>query len=101
MSMEKKDKEFWRGMYTMATVGLNLVVATFLGLGSGWAIDNKLFHGRTSPWFTLIFLLFGIIAGFKNIFQMTKGGLDKAGDDKDEPKGDFRDKDRDEEDKDS
>jgi ATP synthase protein I len=91
--MDKKDRDFWKSMYTMATVGLNMVVATFIGLGLGWVIDNKLFHGRTAPWFTLVFLLFGIIAGFKNVFMMTKGKLDRIEDDNDEPKGDFRDRD--------
>ena len=91
--MKDKDKEFLRSLYTLATVGINIVVATFIGLGLGWLIDHKLFHGKTEPWFTLIFLLFGIIAGFKNVFQMTKGKLDKIEEDTGEPKGDFRDKD--------
>ncbi len=81
--MGKKEREFWKGIYTLATVGLNIVLATFIGLGLGWVIDHKLFHGRTAPWFTLIFLMLGIIAGFKNVFDIVreKGG---TGDKKDE-----------------
>lgn len=95
--MEEKDKEFMRNLYTLASLGINIVVATFMGLGMGWLLDNKFFpryfHWDSSPIFTLIFLLFGIIAGFRNVFMMTKGKLDKIEDDKNEPKGDFRDKD--------
>ncbi len=87
--MENRDKEFWRSMYQLATVGINIVVATFIGLAMGWAIDNKLFHGRTSPWFTMIFLIFGIVAGFRNVFMIVREKGD-AGKNKDE---DTKDKD--------
>src|SRR3990172_2673489 len=70
--MKQSDREYWRDMYTLASMGINLVAATFIGLGMGWAIDNKLFHGRTAPWFTLVFLLFGIVAGFRNMVSMAK-----------------------------
>ena len=80
--MEDRDKEYYRNLYTLASVGINIVAATFIGLGMGWLIDNKIFHGRTSPWFTLIFLLFGIIAGFRNVFSIVheKGGQNDAHD---------------------
>jgi ATP synthase protein I len=94
--MENKDKEFWRNMYQMAAMGMNLVAATFIGLFMGWAIDNWLtpkLNWHTSPWFTLIFLLFGIIAGFRNMFHMAKKA--EVPDDPNQKKGDFRDKDTD------
>lgn len=95
--MEEKDKEFWRGMYMLASLGINIVVATFLGLGIGWVIDHKVFPRfglHTDPWFTMIFLLFGIIAGFKNVYTMTRSKMRAAPGDEDKP-GDFRDKDKD------
>ena len=82
--MEQKDKEFLRNLYTLATVGINIVVATFMGLGMGWVIDHKLFpkvfHVETKPWFTLVFLLFGIIAGFRNVFSIIKEKGDSGSD---------------------
>lgn len=92
--MEDRDKEFWRNMYKLASMGINLVAATFIGLFMGLAIDNWLtpkINWHTSPWFTLVFLLFGIIAGFKNMFHMARKTAppDEPG----QPKGDFRDKD--------
>jgi len=79
--MKKTDRQMMMSMYTLATVGLNIVVATFFGLGIGWVIDHKLFHGRTEPWFTLIFLILGIVAGFRNMFRII---MARVGDDEDE-----------------
>lgn len=45
-----------------------MVAATFIGLAMGYYLDKWL---GTDPWLTLIFLLFGIIAGFRNIFILT------------------------------
>ncbi len=95
--MKEKDREFMRSLYVLASLGINIVVATFIGLGMGWLLDNRFFpryfHWDSSPIFTLVFLLFGIIAGFRNVFMMTKGKLDRIDEDKGETKGDFRDKD--------
>lgn len=106
LKMPKHDRQFMMDMYTLATVGLNIVAGTFIGLGMGWLIDHKLFwgvfHVRTDPWFTMIFLLFGIIAGFRNMYRIavSKG---HAGDDShydnspyDNSNDDDRDDDRDE-----
>jgi len=47
-----------------------MVLATFIGLGFGYFLDNYVFG--TQPWFTLIFLVIGIIAGFRNIYIIAK-----------------------------
>jgi ATP synthase protein I len=46
-----------------------MVAATIIGLAMGYYLDQWL---ETSPWLTLIFLLFGIIAGFRNMFILTR-----------------------------
>ncbi|MEW6108559.1 MAG: AtpZ/AtpI family protein [Nitrospirota bacterium] len=51
------------------TVGLNMVLATFVGLGIGYWLDSIF---DTSPWLTLIFLFLGIIAGFRELFKMAR-----------------------------
>jgi ATP synthase protein I len=53
-----------------SSIGITLVVSTFLGLGIGIFLDN-LFN--FSPIFTITFLLVGIISGFFHIFS----GLNK------------------------
>lgn len=51
------------------TVGLNLVLSTFVGLAIGYWLDRFF---NTSPWLTIIFLILGIIAGFRELFRMAK-----------------------------
>lgn len=56
-------------VFRLGTVGIHLVVCTFVGLAAGYYLDKWL---DTRPWLTLLFLLFGIAAGFKNIYEETK-----------------------------
>jgi ATP synthase protein I len=35
-------------------------------------LDHKVFKGKTAPWLTLIFLGFGIAAGFRNLYRLSK-----------------------------
>ncbi|MEE4240280.1 MAG: AtpZ/AtpI family protein [Desulfopila sp.] len=49
-------------------VGFTFVACIFIGLGGGIVLDQKVFDGRTAPWFTFIGLAFGIAAGFKTLF---------------------------------
>lgn len=55
----------WQGLATVGSLGFTLVGCTFLGLFAGYYLDRWL---KTSPWFTILFLLVGIAAGFLNIF---------------------------------
>jgi len=73
---QKGKKEFFRYLGVISIVGINLVVCTFVGFAIGWVLDNKVFN--TSPWFTIIFLLLGIAAGFKYLFKVAL----KTGDNK-------------------
>lgn len=52
-------------LYTAGTIGLHLVSATFVGLAMGYFLDMWL---GTSPWLLVIFLILGIVAGFRDIF---------------------------------
>ena len=49
-----------------------MVAATFIGLAMGHYLDKWL---GTGPWLTLIFLLLGIVSGFRNIFILTSREL--------------------------
>jgi ATP synthase protein I len=48
------------------TLGLTIVIATFIGLALGLWLDRVF---NTSPWLTVIFLILGIIAGFRNFYR--------------------------------
>ena len=58
-----------RAITTASVIGLHMVVAVFIGLGFGYFLDRFF---NTTPWMTIIFLLLGIIAGFKNMFSQGK-----------------------------
>lgn len=63
--MEEDKKRFIRQLFVLSSTGLSMVLAIFIGLAFGVFLDGRL---DTRPWFTLIFLGIGIIAGFRNIF---------------------------------
>ena len=77
--MDEKDRKLLRMLGALSTVGITLVVATVIGYYAGHYLDG-LFN--TTPWFTLGFLLLGIAAGFKNLYDQTRRlmDLDKPGD---------------------
>ncbi|MEW6266450.1 MAG: AtpZ/AtpI family protein [Thermodesulfobacteriota bacterium] len=67
--MQKGTREAITLLAVASTMGLSLVLATVIGLAAGYYLD-KLFG--TKPWLTMIFLILGIIAGFKNIYVIGK-----------------------------
>ncbi len=69
--MDEKDRKLLRLVGFLITVGISMVAATVIGLFIGHELDRWL---DTTPWFTAIFLLIGIIAGFRNLFYYAKRG---------------------------
>ncbi len=51
-----------------SAVGLQLVFATFIGFAIGYGLDS-LFGTRVLKW---IFLVFGLIAGFRELFRFAR-----------------------------
>lgn len=47
-------------------MGIHLVSGVIVGIVMGYYLD-KFFD--TKPWLTLVFLVFGIIAGYRNMFR--------------------------------
>jgi len=80
--MDEKDRKLIRMIGVLSTVGLVMVFATVIGLYIGLKLDAWL---GTSPWFTGIFLLLGIVAGFKNLFVYAKQSQ-QTFDEKDKPR---------------
>ena len=67
--MKRETRRTFKEMAYYSSLGLSISFAVFIGLGIGVMLDRKF---DTSPWFTLIFLGFGIIAGFRNIGRAIK-----------------------------
>lgn len=53
----------------VGSIGIEIVIATLVGYAGGHWLDGQF---GTSPYLTLIGLLFGIAAGFKGLFDLTK-----------------------------
>ena len=68
MSEFRKEMMFLLGHY--GHIGITFVASIFIGMGGGILLDQKVFDGRTAPWFTFIGLAFGIAAGFKSLFEV-------------------------------
>jgi ATP synthase protein I len=72
MFFQKKnrtDRKQLEILGNMSVVGIHLVTCTFVGLAMGYFLDKWL---GTKPWGLLFFLVFGIAAGFKNMYMEVK-----------------------------
>jgi ATP synthase protein I len=69
------EKSLFKQLLDASTVGLNLVISTVIGGAMGLGLDyamDKWFGIHTSPWLFIIFLLLGIISGFRDLVRMAK-----------------------------
>ena len=70
-SPKKEAKsEFFRFLGIASTVGINLVISTFIGFAIGYFLLDRFLN--TFPWFTIIFLILGIAAGFKYLIKIAR-----------------------------
>jgi len=70
--MSESRKEMMRMLADFSTIGMTVAFSIFIGAGVGYFLDNKVFGGKTSPWFSLVFLGFGVAAAFLNLYRMTR-----------------------------
>lgn len=70
--MAEDRRQLIKSLGFLSGVGISMVAACLIGLAMGYYLDKWL---GTSPWLTLVFLGFGIIAGFRNIFILTEREL--------------------------
>jgi len=64
--MPDEEPSVLRQLARLSTIGITLVAATAIGLAIGYWLDRWI---GTSPWLTMVFTLFGIVAGFLNLFR--------------------------------
>ena len=70
--MSEERRQLFKTLGFLSSVGISMVASTFIGLAMGYYLDKWF---ETSPWLTLIFLVLGIISGFRNIFILTQREL--------------------------
>lgn len=63
--MKRETRRNFKELAYYSSLGLQVALSIVIGLALGVYLDRHVFH--TTPWLTLIGLLFGIIAGYRNI----------------------------------
>jgi ATP synthase protein I len=69
--MKEDTKRLFGELWYYSSLSFSIALSIVIGLGIGYWLDHRVFKS-TSPWFTLIFLGFGVAAGFRNIYLAMK-----------------------------
>ena len=79
MAKDQKEKPLLKQLLEASSVGIQLVLSTFVGFAMGYFLDKFL---KTSPWLTIIFLILGVVAGFRELLRVAReeDGNSKKGD---------------------
>jgi ATP synthase protein I len=70
--MAEDSRQLIKSLGFLSSVGISMVASCFIGLAMGYYLDKWL---KISPWMTLIFLGFGIVSGFRNVYILTEREL--------------------------
>ncbi|MFO8084080.1 MAG: AtpZ/AtpI family protein [Desulfobacterales bacterium] len=63
--MKRNSRRQIKELAYYSSIGLSVSLSIFIGLALGVYLDRHVFD--TTPWFTLIGIILGIIAGYRNI----------------------------------
>ncbi len=75
--MDNETKKLFRTLGVLSTAGMAMAFSIAIGVLVGYYLDQKF---DTAPWLFIIFLIFGIIAAFKNLYYMYKKAKEIGGD---------------------
>jgi len=67
--MKDDTRKYLRQLANASTIGFQVVFSILIGLAIGVWLDSKF---ETSPWLTLLFLVFGVAAGFLNYYRFIR-----------------------------
>jgi ATP synthase protein I len=68
--MQEDRKRLYKRVVRYSAVGLEMGFSVAIGVAIGYYLD-RYFH--SGPWLTLIFLMLGVVAGFRSLFSLMKG----------------------------
>ena len=63
--MKRDTRRSIQDLVYFSSLGLQVALSIFIGLAVGIWLDRDVFG--TTPWLTLVFLILGIAAGYRNI----------------------------------
>ncbi len=67
--MEEDKKKLYKQIARYSAIGLEMGFSVAIGAAMGYYLDRFF---KTGPWLTLIFLILGVIAGFRSLFSIMK-----------------------------
>ncbi|MDD5171164.1 MAG: AtpZ/AtpI family protein [Syntrophales bacterium] len=67
--MDKESKKAYAPMAYASSIGIGMVLAIFGGLFLGNFVDKSM---GTAPFFTFLFLIMGIVAGFRSLYNLIR-----------------------------
>ena len=68
MKDQKKDHNVFKALALISQLGIGMLVPVFIGLFLGRWLDR--FFG--TEWLTVIFLIFGVLAAYRNLYYYTR-----------------------------
>ncbi len=67
--MKDETKKYVRQLAEASTIGFQVVLSIFIGLAIGVWLDSRF---GTFPWLALLFMVFGVAAGFLNYYRFIR-----------------------------
>ena len=67
--MQEETKKYIKLLGLVSTMGISMALAIVIAIVIGYYLDKWF---QTSPVFFLVFLVLGIVAGFRNIYIIMK-----------------------------
>jgi len=64
--MKEENRKYLLQLAEASTIGFQVAFSIFIGLGIGVWLDSRF---GTFPWLALLFLVFGVAAGFLNYYR--------------------------------
>jgi ATP synthase protein I len=68
-SLSEDKREVIKSLISYSSLGLEMGLCVAIGIAIGYFLDR---YFMTSPYLTIIFMIFGVIAAMKTIYQLMK-----------------------------
>ena len=81
--MKEENRKYMKQLAEASTIGFEVAFSVFIGLGIGIWLDKSF---DTSPWLTLLFLVFGLAAAALNYYRFIVRQQKQDQDEKDSKK---------------